>query len=141
MTDDAPHARIDAGMELSIFLAKVLGLYLVIVPLAVLVNRKHLPRLVEEFSTNIGLNILASIFALVLGLLVVVSHNIWTADWRVIITILGWLTLAKGVVRLLFLEQVQKLARISLKLWFLVLFVLVGLYLSYVGFSTPMRTQ
>jgi len=128
-------------MELSIFLAKVLGLYLVIVSLAVLVNRKRLPRLVEEFSTNIGLNFLASIFALVLGLLLVVSHNIWTADWRVIITILGWLTLAKGVVRFFFLEQVQKLARISLKPWFLVLFVLVGLYLSYVGFSTPMRTQ
>ncbi len=130
-------------MELSIFLAKVLGLYLVIVPLAVLVNRKHLPRLVEEFSTNLGLNILASFFALVLGLLLVVSHNVWTADWRVIITILGWLTLAKGVVRLLFLEQVQKLSRISLKPWYalvLVLFVLIGLYLSYVGFSTPIPT-
>ena len=131
-------------MELSIFLAKVLGLYLVIVPLAVLVNRKHLPRLVEEFSTNVGLNILASIFALVLGLLLVVSHNVWTADWRVLVTILGWLTLAKGVVRLLFLEQMQKLSALSLKPWWavvLVLFVLVGLYLSYVGFSTPMRTQ
>ena len=132
-------------MELSIFLAKVLGLYLVIVPLAVLVNRKHLPRLVEEFSTNVGLNILASIFALVLGLLLVVSHNVWTADWRVLVTILGWLTLAKGVVRLLFLERMQKLSALSLKKpWWavvLVLFVLVGLYLSYVGFSTPMRTQ
>ena len=131
-------------MELSIFLAKVLGLYLVIVPLAVLVNRKHLPRLVEEFSTNVGLNILASIFALVLGLLLVVSHNVWTADWRVLVTILGWLTLAKGVVRLLFLERMQKLSALSLKPWWavvLVLFVLVGLYLSYVGFSTPMRTQ
>ena len=130
-------------MELSIFLAKVLGLYLVIVPLAVLVNRKHLSRLVEEFSTNLGLNILASIFALVLGLLLVVSHNVWTADWRVIITILGWLTLAKGVVRLFFLKQVQKLSRISLKPWWavvLVLFLLVGLYLSYVGFSTPILT-
>ena len=130
-------------MELSIFLAKILGLYLVIVPLAVLVNRKHLPRLVEEFSTNLGLNILASIFALVLGLLLVISHNVWTADWRVIITILGWLTLAKGVVRLFFLEQVQKLSRISLKPWWavvLVLFLLVGLYLSYVGFSTPIPT-
>jgi hypothetical protein len=131
-------------MELSIFLAKVLGLYLVIVPLAVLVNRKHLPRLVEEFSTNVGLNILASIFALVLGLLLVVSHNVWTADWRVLVTILGWLTLAKGVVRLLFLERMQKLSALSLKPWWavvLVLLVLVGLYLSYVGFSTPMRTQ
>ncbi len=131
-------------MELSIFLAKVLGLYLVIVPLAVLVNRKHLSRLVEEFSTNLGLNILASVFALVLGLLLVASHNIWTADWRVIITILGWLTLAKGVIRLLFLEQVQQLTRFSLEPWWtvvLVLFLLLGLYLSYVGFSRPISTQ
>ena len=131
-------------MELSIFLAKVLGLYLVIVPVVVLVNRKHLPRLVEEFSTNLGLNILASVFALVLGLLLVVSHNIWSRDWRVLITVLAWLTLAKGVVRLLFLEQMQKLAALSLKPWWgaaLVLCLLVGLYLSYVGFSTPIPTQ
>ena len=85
-------------MELSISLTKVLGLYLVIVPLAALVNRKHLPRLVEEFSTSLGLNILASVVALVLGLLLVVSHNVWSRDWRVLITILGWLTLVKGAV-------------------------------------------
>ena len=104
-------------MELSIFLARVLGLYLVIVPLAVLVNRKHLPRLGEEFSTNLGLNILASVFALVLGLLLVVSHNVWSRDWRILITVLGWLTLAKGVVRLFFLERMQKLAALLTQLW------------------------
>ena len=73
-------------MELSIFLAKVLGLYLIIVPAAVLLNRRHLARIIEEFCQSLALIVLSGFMALVLGLLVVVSHNIWSADWRVITT-------------------------------------------------------
>ena len=80
-------------MELSVFLAKVLGLYLVIVAPAALLNRKHFPRLIKEFSDSLAMVVLSGFVALVLGLLLVVSHNVWTADWRVIITLLGWVTL------------------------------------------------
>ncbi len=34
------------------------------------------------------------------GLATVLSHNVWSADWRVIITILGWLWIVGGAVRL-----------------------------------------
>jgi ABC-type amino acid transport system permease subunit len=131
-------------MELSIFLAKVLGLYLVIVPSAVLLNRKQLPRLIEEFSTNLALSILSGFIALVLGLLLVVSHNVWSADWRIIITILGWLSLAKGGLRLFFPEKIQSLATISARPWWtvvLVMFLVVGAYLSFVGFSATTSPQ
>ena len=37
------------------------------------------------------------IFALIIGLLVVLSHNVWEADYRVVITIIGWLALIKGI--------------------------------------------
>ncbi|MCZ6860678.1 MAG: hypothetical protein O7I42_10445, partial [Alphaproteobacteria bacterium] len=84
-------------MELSIFLSKVLGLYLLLVCTAVLLNRRHFPRLIKEFSESLAVVVLSGFIALVLGLLIVVSHNVWSADWRVIITILGWFTLAKGV--------------------------------------------
>ena len=82
-------------MELSVFLAKVLGLYLVIVAPAALLNRRHFPRLIKEFSDSLAMVVLSGFVALVLGLLLVVSHNVWTTDWRVIITLLGWLTLIK----------------------------------------------
>ena len=30
----------------------------------------------------------------------VLVHNVWVADWRIVITLLAWLTLIKGIVRL-----------------------------------------
>ena len=125
-------------MELSIFLAKVLGLYLLIVPAAVLLKRKQFAGLANEFVTNLAVVFLSGLISLVFGLLMVVSHNVWTADWRAAITVIGWLALAKGVVRILFPEKLANLAidPSSLK-WTLALIVLLGLgiYLTYMGFS------
>jgi VanZ family protein len=28
-------------------------------------------------------------------------HNLWVADWRVVITIIGWLSILKGAIRIL----------------------------------------
>lgn len=40
-------------MELSVFPAKILGLYLVIVAPAALLNRRHFPRLIKDFSDSL----------------------------------------------------------------------------------------
>ena len=124
-------------MELSVFLAKVLGLYLVIVAPAALLNRKHFPRLIKEFSDSLAIVVLSGLVALVLGLLLVVSHNVWTADWRVIITLLGWLTLIKGIVRFAFPDKVARLWTAASRWWatVLVAFFILGVYLTYKGFS------
>ena len=125
-------------MELSIFLAKVLGLYLLLVCTGVLLNRRHFPRLIKEFSESLAIVVLSGFIALVLGLLMVVSHNVWSADWRVIITILGWLTLAKGVFRIMAPHKVPEVASMAAQPWWvvvLVIFLGVGAYLTYVGFS------
>jgi hypothetical protein len=41
-------------------------------------------------------------FALLAGLAIVNTHNLWVSDWRVIITILGWLAIIRGALSLLF---------------------------------------
>ena len=125
-------------MEHSIFLAKVLGLYLLIVPAAVLLNRKQFAELAKEFVANPAIVFLSGLLALILGLLMVVSHNVWTADWRAVITFIGWLTLAKGVVRILFPEKLATFViDPSSTKWTFALIVLLGLgiYLTCVGFS------
>ena len=48
--------------------------------------------------------LVTSFIALIMGILIVVSHNIWTKDWRVIITIVGWMVLIKGINVILFPE-------------------------------------
>ena len=48
---------------------------------------------------------------LLMGLVTVILHNIWVADWRVVITILGWSTLIKGIGKIGFPETIHKQAQ------------------------------
>ncbi|MEK7114972.1 MAG: hypothetical protein AAB847_01275 [Patescibacteria group bacterium] len=123
-------------MELSIFLAKLFGLYLIIVSLAALVNRKKIQSFIDSASENIPLLFVSGVIFLILGLAVVISHNIWVADWPVLITILGWLTLVKACLRLFFPEKIKPLAMRFIKAVPVVcfIFLLVGIYLAYTGF-------
>ena len=82
-------------METSLFLGKVIGWILVISALAAFSQRKNIGRILQDFSNNIGLTYFSGMMALIIGLLIVTSHNIWTSDWRVLITLVGWLSILK----------------------------------------------
>jgi len=88
-------------METSLFLAKVIGLYFLVIGLHMALRRKELRIMFETFVENRPLTYLTSVFALILGLLLVVSHNVWIAGWPIIITLLSWLVLIKAIAYLL----------------------------------------
>ncbi len=50
--------------------------------------------------TNSMLIYLSGVTSMLAGLAVVNAHPSWTPDWRVIITIIGWLMLIIGIVRI-----------------------------------------
>ncbi len=62
----------------------------------------------EEFLRSRALIYIAGVIALVMGLAIVLVHNVWAANWRVIITVFGWLAAIGGVVRILFPKQVTR---------------------------------
>ena len=94
----------EIDMESSIFLAKVMGWYLVITSVVLLLRYKTLRREINVFikGQNAMMIFFFGAFTSIIGLLVVLNHNIWTNDYRVIITIMGWLALIKGVAYLAF---------------------------------------
>ena len=57
---------------------------------------------------------------LVLGLTVVTLHNVWVADWPLVITVVGWIMVLKSMIYLL-LPQVMTVfaswSEASLSLW------------------------
>ena len=125
-------------MDTSIFLAKVIGLVSVISTTAVFVHYKELIALEEESVKNSAITYISGFAILILGVLLVVSHSVWTLDWRLVITIVGWLILLKGIGRIFFPSAVRNLIekkRNNRK--FLigeVVVFLAGLYLLYHGF-------
>ncbi len=76
--------------------------------------------------------------ALIVGLLVVLNHNIWTTDWVGLVTLLGWIALIKGVLMVLIPKKAPKWGlKISDNALFItsVIMLLIGLYLTYTGFT------
>jgi hypothetical protein len=125
-------------MDISIFLARLLGLYLLIVIPAVYFNRHLMTKMMKELDDNVAAVYLSGFLNLILGLLVVLSHNVWSGDWRVLITVIGWIGIIKGLIRLYFPEKLPALVRAGSS-WLTtscLLFFLIGVFLVYKGFWT-----
>jgi hypothetical protein len=127
-------------MQTSIFLAKLLGPILALAGLAMLINRKELGALAQEFLRSRALFFLLGLVDFAVGLAIVLTHNVWAADWRVIITVLGWLLLVRGVVRTLIPEQVKPygtklLKNENLVIGSIAVLLGLGLVLCYFGYA------
>ena len=120
------------------YLAQVWGIFLVLVPLALLINPKYLKRLFIEAENEATMLFLAMV-SLIIGLAMILSYNVWDKNWQVIITILGWLSLAKGLAVLFFPEYIKKYVRKMENAPFLpialVVMIFVGLVITYLGFT------
>ena len=73
---------------------------------------------------------------LLMGLVTVILHNVLVADWRIVITILGWSTLIKGIMKIGFPETIHKQAqRFKKKQLFSAAFLIfLGAWLFWVSF-------
>lgn len=124
-------------MDLSIFLAKVMGLYLVIGGVATLINYKTFRDAVKDFAKSRIIPLLSGVLALMIGLLLVVSHNVWEGGWPVIITVIGWLAVLEGILYLVFPGALKWIAKKITSTWYVVfgvVYILLGAYLCYVSF-------
>ena len=63
---------------------------------ALLVNGAASARWPSEFLASPALIFLSGVITLPAGLAIVLTHNVWVADWRVLITLLGWLAIIGG---------------------------------------------
>lgn len=84
----------------TLFLATVVGWYLVIVGVYLLLKFDHVKVVMGDIMAQHGLLFILAIITLIIGLLMVASHNIWVMGWPVVITILSWLVLLSGLLRL-----------------------------------------
>ncbi len=69
----------------------------------------------------------------VAGLAIVRFHNRWRANWTVLVTLLGWVLLAAGVMRL-FLPEAARTLDTNLVYPTTATLCAIGLFLSFKGF-------
>ncbi len=89
-------------METSKILARIIGPVMVIPAIGIFLNFNTYQGMIGEFSKSPSLCYLGGFMALLMGLIILQFHNKWEAGWPVIITILGWITIIKGVALIIF---------------------------------------
>jgi hypothetical protein len=95
------HSRLIAGL---------IGPMLAAIGVAMLINRSLFPAMIAELAHNTGLIFLSGLLVLLAGLAIVRVHNVWTGGWRILVTVLGWLAIVSGLVRMWFPQAAAPIA-------------------------------
>ena len=127
-------------MAASTYLAKLIGPIFLTVGIGMLVNGAFYRELIAEAVASHVLIYLSGVLSLLAGLAIVMAHNRWSGGWPVIISVLGWLLMIGGVIRIVVPQVVQTVAgiiyagRVAVIVVAIVCVVLGG-FLSFKGFS------
>jgi hypothetical protein len=127
-------------MELSLFLAKILGAVFTAFSVAGLMRPKIISDALRDFDHESFARLIAGCAGIGVGIAVILQHNVWAWDYRGLITLFGWTALLKGVSYLLIPKQAVNFTKSMMKSKsqmqvFLGATLLIGLYLLYSGFG------
>jgi len=129
--DDMTNAELIAGYA---------GPVMIAIAAAMLINRAALVGVIKEMADRPALIFLAGLLTLLGGLAIVRAHNVWSAEWTVLVTVIGWLAIIGGIVRIVWPDSVASMANRMLSsenaitAWALVA-LLLGAFLTAKGYA------
>jgi hypothetical protein len=88
-------------MQKSQQIARLIGPVLCTIGIAFLVNPDAYRHIAEQFLATSAYIYISGVLLLTAGLAILNAHPLWTADWRSLITLAGWLATTAGVWRIL----------------------------------------
>jgi len=126
--------------RLTVFLARSIGLFTVLLVAGFLVRGGAA---IETTAADGPVMLSYAIISLAMGIAMVVGHNVWSGGaLPVVVTLVGWLILAKGLLLLILppealsgtMKQMRYADHYQL---FLAPALVIGLYLTWAGFTVP----
>ena len=129
-------------MERSHFLAKLIGPVFIAGGVGMIFNSVIYRAMFERALHDHMLIYLSGVIALPVGLAIVVTHNDCKWHWPLIITLIGWLAIIGGIVRMVAPQLIEQigLSVLTYPSFFTVdggIAVLLGVLLSYFGYLDP----
>jgi len=126
-------------METSQLLARIIGPYMLIAGIGLFVSREKYLKLLDDLRSQALVMMGMGAFTLILGLLMLQFHNIWVLDWRVLITLIGWIGVIKGATAMIVPDAMNKIADAykgnnTLLNMQAALALLFGAFMSYMGY-------
>jgi len=119
-------------------LAAFIGMYMLAAGIGVLSEPNSYSKMLDELQENTALGFLTGAFTLALGAAMVAFHNLWADPLAIVVSVIAWWTLIKGILLLAARRPFLKLANlISFKNSFAlgVAVVLAGAVILYAGLA------
>ena len=128
-------------MTTSKWIAGLIGPTFVAIAAAMLINLNSMPELTDEISHEPMLILVSGILLFVAGLAIIRVHNHWGMIWETTVTVLGWLAIFAGLVRMLFpVELATVISGVGQRSDIigpaLIVFLLLGIFLSYKAYGS-----
>jgi uncharacterized protein YjeT (DUF2065 family) len=125
-------------MDVSIFLAKLIGLYFIIIGALCILRKRQMVLTGKELVSSKSALVVSAKISLLFGLVIAIDHTIWEYSWRGLITALGYLMILRGILRYAFPTVVKNLAaKVPDEGYVLISLIIlgIGIYLTYCGFN------
>ena len=126
---------------MELLIERVVALVYLIMGLSCIVQARMWRELSLELLNSPNSLVRWSLQWLPLGLIVILGHNLWVTDWRIIVTLIGWVVTLKCVLYLLFPRWSDFIKNWSERFLFRYITVgggivaAVGVFLSFMSFT------
>lgn len=126
-------------MDSTIFLAQIIGVYMLVGGLSGLIYSERMQRAMAEVKNSYIFPYFDGALALIVGLLIVLMHNVWEGAAAILVTLVGWMAIVEGVSMMLLphdtiMKIAGKLSSKNAAMGFSIIAILVGGYLVWYGF-------
>ena len=127
-------------MVLTLYLAKVLGVYLLVTGAALLIRRGYFIPVLGAFVEDRSHRMTMGLLELFAGLALIMAHTIWSPLPAALITVIGIVTALEGFLYLVLTDEViEKYIRMfNVRAWYVaggLIAIALGTYLSAFGFG------
>ena len=134
------HIAYNVHMMITILLSQLFGTVLLVKGLFILLHPKEVQKMVDEFGDNRLFTYTLGMLGIVLGLMLVMLHNVWSTPAEFVVSALAWLVLLKSVFSVFapraFIEFWNPFLRGEANVRGIAFVVLIlGVYLLFVGFG------
>ncbi len=118
---------------------QVLGLVYLFIGLGMLVSPRFYKEALIKMMDNEAILFITGILVFILGYLLVAYHHVWAGGWPVVITVIGWVAVLKGLMILFVPEGSVRIYR-SLRIaerqmgFYGLVASILGIILAYIGY-------
>ncbi len=127
-------------MALTVYLARFFGIYIALMGIVMMVRRKAILELMTAIIEQRALIFILAMLRVLIGLAIVLAHNQWRGTLAIVVTLIGWITLLRGIALMLLPADAERkvltiFERSSQYHAAAIIAILFGLWLSYAGFA------